>query len=156
MTVDRTQAHIVVDATPAQIMDVVADLPAYPEWTAEIATGEILSVHADNGRVRHGRLVMDTAVGSDDQVYLYTWDGDEAVRWSLVRSRMLTSLEGAYRLRANADGTTQLTYELAVEPRVRIPQVLRRTAEKVIINRSLAGLKARVEDNLRAPIHVAA
>ena len=29
---DQTTSSIVVDATPAEVMAVIADFPAYPEW----------------------------------------------------------------------------------------------------------------------------
>ena len=57
---------------------------------------------------------------------------------------MLKAMEGAYVLRPSSDGT-EATYRLAVELYIPMIGMLRRKAEKVIIDTALKGLKKRVE-----------
>jgi len=53
-------------------------------------------------------------------------------------------MDGRYRLREAEDGT-EVTYTLAVEVRMPMLGMLRRKAEKVIIETALHELKRRVE-----------
>jgi hypothetical protein len=54
-------------------------------------------------------------------------------------------MDGAYELTALGDQSTRVTYRLAVEVSVPIIGMLRRKAEKVIIDTALKGLRRRVE-----------
>jgi ribosome-associated toxin RatA of RatAB toxin-antitoxin module len=142
---ERTQSDIVINAVPARIMDAIADLPSYPEWTEEAKEGEVISVYGDTGRVKQGRLVVDTGTFREEHVYDYVWNGDREVRWSLVGSQMFRSLDGVYSLAPNGDGTTLVTYTLTVETAIPTVGMVRRKAERVVIGRALAGLKRYVE-----------
>ena len=66
------------------------------------------------------------------------------MQWNLVEGRMLKAMEGAYELRPSGEGT-EVTYRLAVEVSIPMIGMLRRKAEKVIIDTALKGLKKRVE-----------
>ena len=57
---------------------------------------------------------------------------------------MLKAMDGAYEL-DDRDGSTEVTYRLAVEISIPMIGMLRRKAEKVIIDTALKGLKKRVE-----------
>ena len=57
---------------------------------------------------------------------------------------MLKAMEGAYVLRPSGAGT-EVTYRLAVDLSIPMIGMLRRKAEKVIIDTALKGLKKRVE-----------
>jgi hypothetical protein len=58
---------------------------------------------------------------------------------------MLRGLDGAYELVEAADGSTEVTYRLAVDLAMPMIGMLKRKAEKVIIDTALKGLKKRVE-----------
>jgi hypothetical protein len=58
---------------------------------------------------------------------------------------MLKAMDGAYELRGRGDGTTEVTYRLAVDVAIPMIGMLKRKAEKVIIDSALKGLKQRVE-----------
>ena len=75
----------------------------------------------------------------------YTWDDDHEVSWHLVeKGVMLTGMEGSYTLDEVDDGT-RVTYQLAVNVSIPMLGMLKRKAEKVIIDTALKGLKRRVE-----------
>jgi hypothetical protein len=57
---------------------------------------------------------------------------------------MLKAMEGAYVLRPAGEGT-EVTYRLSVDLSIPMIGMLRRKAEKVIIDTALKGLKKRVE-----------
>ena len=54
-------------------------------------------------------------------------------------------LDGSYVLRAQGAGSTEVTYRLAAELGIPMIGMLKRKAEKVIIDTALKGLKKRVE-----------
>ena len=66
------------------------------------------------------------------------------LRWTLAEGKMLRAMEGSYELVEGGSGT-QVTYKLAVDVAIPMIGMLRRKAEKVIIDTALKGLKKRVE-----------
>jgi|SRR6478609_9702928 len=144
---EHTRSSIVIDATPAEVMAVIADFAAYPEWTGEVKEIDVLETGPD-GRAAKVRLLLDAGAIRDEHTLAYTWDGDREVSWTLVNSQMLRALDGSYALAPAGKGPaggTEVTYQLAVDVKIPMLGMIKRKAEKVIIDRALAGLKKRVE-----------
>lgn len=126
-------------------MAVIADFPAYPEWAGQVKKTEVLETGAD-GRATRVRFVLDAGVISDDYVLGYDWDEDAGVTWRMVEAgKMLSGLTGSYRLTDDDGGGTEVTYDLAVDLKVPMIGMIKRKAEKVIVDTALKGLKRRVE-----------
>ncbi|WP_088314953.1 SRPBCC family protein [Kineosporia sp. R_H_3] len=144
---DRTESSIVVVAAPGDVLDVIADFDAYPEWTGAVQEADIVEEYED-GWASHVRFTLDAGVLKDTYTLAYEWDVDEngtgTVSWNLVEATVLKAMDGSYRLRENGSGT-EVTYTLAVDLRVPMLGMLRRKAEKVIIDTALNELKKRVE-----------
>ncbi len=140
---DQTTSDIVVDASPEQVMAVIADFDAYPTWATGVKQTEVLEEGTD-GRPAEVRFVLDASPIKDEYVLSYEWDADREVTWTLVRGKVLKGMDGAYVLKTEGDGT-RVTYRLAVEVSIPMIGMLRRKAEKVIIDTALKGLKKRVE-----------
>jgi ribosome-associated toxin RatA of RatAB toxin-antitoxin module len=140
---EQTTSNIVIDASPAQVMAVIADFPAYPEWAQGMKEVEVVENGAD-GRAQRVHFELEATPIKDSYVLAYDWQGDSAVRWHLVEGKMLKAMEGAYELRPSGAGT-EVTYRLAVDVSIPMIGMLRRKAEKVIIDTALKGLKKRVE-----------
>ncbi|MFI5939686.1 SRPBCC family protein [Streptomyces uncialis] len=141
---EYTSSSIRIEADPADVMAVIADFARYPDWTGEVKEAEILATDAA-GRAEQVRLVMDAGAIKDDQTLAYTWGGGHEVSWTLVKSQMLRSLDGSYVLKSVGDAATEVTYQLTVDVKIPMLGMIKRKAEKVIIDRALAGLKKRVE-----------
>ncbi|ARQ71220.1 SRPBCC family protein [Streptomyces marincola] len=143
---EHTRSSITIEASPADVMAVIADFGRYPEWTGEVKEAEVLGTDA-RGRAEQVRLLLDAGAIKDEHTLAYTWQGEEQVSWSLVKSRMLRSLDGSYRLVPTAGGQrTEVTYQLTVDVKIPMLGTIKRKAEKVIIDRALDGLKRRVEN----------
>ena len=142
---DRTESSITIAAEPVAIMDVIADLETYPEWTSGMREVEILTVYEDSGRPAEARFVLDSGGIKDTYTLEYEWDGDSSVSWTLGEATILKAMDGAYILTDNGDGTTDVAYQLAVDIKMPMLGMIKRKAEKVIIDTALKGLKARVE-----------
>ncbi|MEU6345095.1 MULTISPECIES: SRPBCC family protein [unclassified Streptomyces] len=142
---EHTRSSITIDAAPADVMGVISDFARYPEWTGEVKEAEILAADPE-GRAEQVRLLLDAGAIKDDHTLAYTWVGTSEVRWTLVKSQMLRTLDGAYLLVPVEDGKrTEVTYQLTVDVKIPMLGMIKRKAEKVIIDRALAGLKKRVE-----------
>ncbi|MFF0743347.1 SRPBCC family protein [Streptomyces sp. NPDC004111] len=141
---EHTSSSITIEAAPADVMDVIADFARYPDWTGEVKEAEVLATD-DHGRAEKVRLVLDAGAIKDDHTLAYSWTGDNEVSWTLVKSQMLRALDGSYRLAPAAGGATEVTYQLTVDVKIPMLGMIKRKAEKVIIDRALAGLKKRVE-----------
>ena len=145
---DRTESSIVVDADPEDVLEVIADFEAYPEWTGAVRETEVVEQFED-GSAAEVRFVLDTGALKDTYTLAYQWDVDDesigTVSWSLVEATVLKAMDGAYRLRRHPAGGTEVTYLLSVDLRMPMLGMLRRKAEKVIIDTALNELKKRVE-----------
>jgi len=144
---ESTTSSIVIRATPKQIMDVIADVAVYPEWTPGVSEVEVLSIFDDeHERVAEARFVMDQAGIRDEHVYVYDWDEHYEVRWHLREpGRMVRDLQGVYATEAVDDESTEVSYSLHVDVSIPMLGMMRRKAEKVITDTALKGLKRRVE-----------
>jgi ribosome-associated toxin RatA of RatAB toxin-antitoxin module len=142
---DRTESSIVINAAPAQVMAVIADISAYPEWSDGMRSVEILTQYED-GRPADARFVVDAGAIKDTYELEYDWaDDDSSVSWTLTQGGMLKSMDGSYELSDNGDGTTTVRYQLAVDVSIPMIGLIKRKAEKVIVDTALRGLKERVE-----------
>ncbi len=141
---DKTANTIHIDADPRTVMDVIADIGAYPQWVSEYTETEVLEADAA-GYPIVARLVLDAAVLRDTMVLAYDWPADRrSVRWSLLSSTLLKALDGAYTLTPSGAGT-DVTYELAVDLTVPMIGLLKRKAERRLTETALKDLKRRVE-----------
>lgn len=124
-------------------MAVIADFAAYPQWASAVRAAEVLEQEA--GRASRVRFTLDAGPVKDTYVLGYDWDGDAAVHWHLAEAgSVVSAMDGGYLL-ADTGGGTETTYELSVDIRIPMLGLLKRRAEKTIIDTALKGLKNRVE-----------
>jgi ribosome-associated toxin RatA of RatAB toxin-antitoxin module len=141
---EKTAQTIYIEADPTTVMKVIADIGSYPEWVSEYKETEVLEAD-DDGYPKVARLVLDTTVLKDTLVLSYDWPADHSsVRWSLVSSSLLRSLDGAYALSPKGSGT-DVTYELTVDLAIPMIGLLKRKAERRLTDTALKDLKKRAE-----------
>jgi uncharacterized membrane protein len=89
---DRTESSIVVDAPPGEVLDVIADFEAYPEWAGEVKAIRVLAEEGD-GWADQVEFTLDAGAIKDTYVLDYEWDvvedGTGIVSWSLVSAQVL-------------------------------------------------------------------
>lgn len=141
---DKTEQTIHIDADPAEVMKAIADLESYPEWINEYKEVEVLEADAD-GYAKKARMLMDATIFRDTLIMNYQWPADrKSLSWSLESSSLLKSLEGTYILAPKGSGT-DVTYQPPVDLAVPMIGMLKRKAERRIIDGALKDLKKRVE-----------
>lgn len=141
---NQTSASIAVAVPRADVMAVIADFAAYPQWISAIRSADVLESD-DLGRASKVRVQLDAGVVKDSFVLSYSWDGDAAVWWDLAEpGSVISVMSGAYLL-ADIDDGTEVTYELTVDVRIPMLGMLKRKAERAIVDTALKGLKTRAE-----------
>jgi carbon monoxide dehydrogenase subunit G len=143
---DSSMQSIVIDATPAQIAEVICDFGAYPRWIPAMKSTDVLSEYED-GYAAEVRFALDAGVVSDEYTVVYEYAEDLShIEWKLVKpSKMQKVQNGSYDLVDNGDGTTTVTYTLEVDLTMPVLGMFKRKAEKAIMDAALGGLKKRVE-----------
>jgi ribosome-associated toxin RatA of RatAB toxin-antitoxin module len=145
---ESTSSSISIAAEPGAVLDVIADFEAYPDWAEQVKSVSILSEDGD-GWADQVEYVLDAGAVKDTYVLEYNWDkisedGSGLVSWNLVRAGVLKALDGSYTL-TSTDAGTQVDYALAVDVKIPMIGMLKRKAEKLIIDTALKELKKRVE-----------
>ncbi|NNG18529.1 SRPBCC family protein [Naumannella sp. ID2617S] len=138
---DQTTASIDIDASPEDVLAVIADFPAYPQWVDNLVTATVLS--ETDGYADQVRMVLKHPMITDDYTLAYDW-ADNKVSWHLIEAKQLKAMDGSYTLEPTGDGT-RVTYALKVDIKLPMLGALKRKAEKTIVDGALKGLKERVE-----------
>jgi len=144
---EHTESSTVVDAPAPAVLEVISDLPAYPQWANGVKSVEVLT-NDGHGRPARARFVVDSGPIKDTYVLDYTWDtaadGTGQVEWTLVEAKVVKRLDGAYRLEKVGQGT-EVTYRLTVDVNLPMLGMLKRKAERVIVDTALKELTKRVQ-----------
>lgn len=140
MAVTETR-EVVIEATPAEIMDVLTDLETLTEWSPTHQKVEVLERDVA-GRPSKSRQVVKIVGITDEQVLDYTVY-DDGVGWTLVSSKQQRAQTGRYTLTPEGD-STHVHFELTVDPTVPVPGFL--------IKRGARGLMETATDGLRKQV----
>ena len=143
---DTSTQSIVVAAPPERVAAVIADFPAYPEWVSAVKSIEVVEEYED-GYASQVHFVIDAGPVADDYTLKYEYAEDlSRIEWHLVApSKMQKQQNGSYDIQDNGDGTSTVTYTLAVDLAIGMLGMFKRKAEKMIMDTALKDLKRRVE-----------
>jgi Polyketide cyclase / dehydrase and lipid transport len=140
MAINETR-EIVIEASPEEILDVIADFEAMPEWSDPHQSAEILET-GDDGRPLKVKMRVKAAGITDEQVVAYTW-GDNVVSWTLISSGQQRSQDASYTLTPDGDNT-KVIFKISVDPVVPLPGFVLKRAIKGTIDTGTKGLRDRV------------
>jgi ribosome-associated toxin RatA of RatAB toxin-antitoxin module len=133
-----------VRAGPAEVMAVIADFDAYPDWVGGLEEVRVLA-RDRRGRGTRVAFRLRTPVGNADYTLAYRYaPRDAGVSWTYVEGS-LQDLSGSYDLEPTGDGATRVTYRLDVELGMPLPGLVKRQAARQIVRSALGDLKRRVE-----------
>ena len=137
----KESREIVIEASPEEILDVIADFEAMPEWSEPHQSAEILDT-GDDGRPRQVKMKVKVAGITDEQVVTYTW-GDNVVSWKLVSSSQQKAQDGKYTMVPQGNDTL-VKFELLADPNVPLPGFVLKRAVKGTIDSATKALRERV------------
>lgn len=147
---ESVSESVKINASPEEVMAVIADLEDYPNWSDGFTGVEIVTTH-DDGGPRDVTFSIATPIGKDSYEISYIWTGHEAVSWTLnsdaagkPKSSMMKKLVGSYTLVPDGEGT-RVTYELEIDPKIPMMGFMKKKAAATIVDQALNGLKRRVE-----------
>lgn len=137
----RDSREVVIEASPEEILDVIADVESAPERSSQHQGAEVLDRDA-NGRPGKVRLKLKTMGISDEQVVQYSWT-DTGASWTLLESSQLKTQSATYTLTPEGD-TTRVRFEITVDPAVPIPGFVLKRAMKGGLEAATDGLRKQV------------
>jgi carbon monoxide dehydrogenase subunit G len=142
---EQTEGSIVIDASAAEVMDVLTDYEAYPEW-ADVKSARVVE-RGEGGLATKVAFEIEVPVlGRAEYTLAYRYaPADAGMSWVSTEARgSVTNITGEYLL-DEVDGQTSVTYRLAVDLGVLLPGFVRTQGAKRVIDNALEGLKRRVE-----------
>src|SRR4030095_3239298 len=102
--------EVVIEASPEEILDVIADVESTPAWSPQYQSAEVLDAY-DDGRPKRVKMKIKTAGISDEQVVEYTWSNDK-VSWTLISAGQLKAQDASYTLTPEGD-KTKVKFDIA-------------------------------------------
>jgi ribosome-associated toxin RatA of RatAB toxin-antitoxin module len=133
--------EVVIDATPAEILDVIADVEATPSWSPQYQKAVILESYPD-GRPKQVEMTVKAAGLTDKMVIEYTW-ADDSVSWTLVSSGQLKAQDASYTLTPDGD-KTKVRFDMKIDLSIPMPGFL--------LKRTLKGGMETATDGLRKQV----
>jgi len=133
--------EVVIEATPEEILDVIADVEETPAWSPQYQSSEVLETY-DDGRPKQAKMTIKAAGLTDTQVIEYTWT-DTSVSWTLVSAGQLKAQDAKYTLTPDGD-KTRVRFDMKVDPSVPIPGFLLKSTLKGGMETATDGLRKQV------------
>lgn len=133
--------EVVIEASPSEILDVIADVESTPDWSSQYQSAEILETY-DDGRPRRVRMKVKSAGITDEQEIEYTWS-DDRVSWTLIKAGQLKAQDASYTLTPDKKGT-KLRFDISVDLSVPLPGFVLKRAMKGAMETATDGLRKQV------------
>ena len=133
--------EVVIEASPEEILNVIADVEDTPTWSPQYQKSEVLEAY-DNGRPKRVKMKIKTAGISDEQVVEYTWSGD-VVSWTLISAGQLKAQDASYTLTPDGD-KTKVRFDITIDLSVPLPGFVLKRAMKGGVETATEGLRKQV------------
>jgi ribosome-associated toxin RatA of RatAB toxin-antitoxin module len=133
--------EVVIEATPEEILDVIADVESAHTWSPQYQSAEVLETYKD-GRPKRVKMKVKAAGMTDEMEVEYSW-GENTAGWTLVRSGQLKAQNATYTFTPAGD-KTKVRFDLEVDPSIPIPGFL--------LKRTLKGAMETATDGLRKQV----
>lgn len=133
--------EVLIEATPEEILEVIADVESTPSWSPQYARAEIIERY-DDGRPRQAKMTVKAAGLTDDQVIEYTWS-DNSVSWTLVSASQLKAQDASYTLTPQGD-KTKVRFDISIDLSVPLPGFIVKRTMKGGVEIATDGLRKQV------------
>lgn len=143
---EQTEGQIVIEASAAEIMDVLTNFEAYPDW-ADVKSARVMERGEGGVGTRVAFEVEVPILGRASYTLAYRYaPADGGMSWHSTEARgAVSDISGEYLLSEVDEGETKVIYRLSVSLGVLLPGFVRTQGEKRVIENALEGLKRRVE-----------
>ena len=133
--------EVVIEATPEEILDVIADVDSAPSWSPQYQSAEVVETYKD-GRPKRVKMKIKTAGISDELEVEYRW-GANTAGWTLIKAGALKAQDATYTLTPSGDATT-VRFDLKVDPSIPVPGFIMKRAIKGAMETATDGLRKQV------------
>jgi ribosome-associated toxin RatA of RatAB toxin-antitoxin module len=133
--------EVVIEATPQEILDVIADVESTPAWSPQYQSAEVLEAY-DDGRPKRVRMKVKSAGISDEQVVEYTWT-DNRASWTLVKAGQLKAQDASYTLTPDGD-KIKVKFDITIDLSVPMPGFVLKRVMKGAMETATDGLRKQV------------
>jgi uncharacterized membrane protein len=133
--------EVLIEAPVDEILAVMLDLEALPQWSPAHRTSEVLE-RDEQGRPLRSRATVTTVGITDVQEIALTYH-DDGYSWTLLRATYQRGQDARYTLMPDGD-RTRVRFEVTVDPIVPMPGFMIRRAAKGVMDTATDGLRKRV------------
>ena len=143
---ENTEGTITIKASAEDVMAVIEDYEAYPEWN-DLKSVKVLKKDSQG---RGSEVEMEAkapVIGEVRYVLSYSYKADNGgVSWTTKEIEGgIKDIKGEYELDELDEQETKVTYRMAIDLKMKVPGFIRKQGEKTIVDGALKGLKKRVE-----------
>jgi len=133
--------EVVIEASPKDILDVIADVENAPSWSPQYQSAEVLGTY-DDGRPKRVKMKVKAAGITDEMEVEYSFT-ETSGGWTLIKSSQLKAQQGQYTLTPAGD-KTKVRFDLTVDPSIPIPGFLLKRTLKGAMETATEGLRKQV------------
>lgn len=137
----KDSREVVIEASPEEIMAVIADVESAPTWSSQYQSSEVLDTYKD-GRPKLVKMKVKAAGITDEQTVEYSW-GENTAGWTLLKAGQMRSQEACYTLTPQGD-KTKVRFDLEVDLSIPLPGFLVKQAIKGAMDTATNGLRKQV------------
>lgn len=133
-----------VDASAEEIMAIVADFEAYPQWNEEVKGAWILARYDDG---RPCQLRLDASVSGYDITYIQAiyYPGENQIQTVMQQGDLFSKQEQVFSV-VSMGATTLLTVDLDVETTMPVPKPMVKKMVNDALEHLAGNLKTRAEE----------
>jgi ribosome-associated toxin RatA of RatAB toxin-antitoxin module len=133
--------EVVIEASPEEILYVIADVESTPTWSPQYQSAEVLEAY-DDGRPKRVKMKVKSAGISDEQVVEYTWTDNKA-SWTLISAGQLKAQDASYTLTSEGD-KTKVKFDITIDLSVPLPGFVLKRVMKGAMETATDGLRKQV------------
>ena len=137
----KDSREVVIEASPEEILAVIADVKSAPTWSPQYQSAEVLDTYED-GRPRQVKMKVKAAGITDEQTVEYTW-GDNTAGWTLIKAGQLNTQNARYTLTPQGD-KTKVRFDIEVDLSIPLPGFIVKQAIKGAMDTATNGLRKQV------------
>ena len=144
---EQAEGTKTIEASAADIMEVLSDFEAYPDWTDVKKTEVVKTDKQDRATEVFYEVSQFGITAKYTLAYKYSAN-DGGMTWTTksVDEGPIRNIEGEYVLEELDEDETEVTYRMTLDLKTKLPGIIMKRGEKMIIRNALDGLKKRVEE----------
>lgn len=137
----KDSREVVIEASPEEILAVIADVKSAPTWSSQYQSAEVLDTYKD-GRPKQVKMKVKAAGITDEQTVEYTW-GENTAGWTLIKAGQLKTQNARYTLTPQGD-KTKVRFDIEVDLSIPLPGFIVKQAIKGAVDTATNGLRKQV------------